>query len=262
MLLIKGMRGGGKSKISLSVSEVVWFSACWMFVMIKLMVVGFCSVRRCSVMLLWVMGVGFENPCTVWDKWNVSVVISRINEWGYNRLRVPLIIAEHGVVIATTSYWSRGLQIDTHWWPIFISWVSKFVFRNRGGMKFCDASWGLQYWGSKFSCCLVAVPLEWNTCLLINFDVVNFVWKTCEWEKGSIILLLLSCVGAFNVGGQGLVGWGRNTDLGPAEIASFCSWFFYKLVWLDPEVRQKCLTIQLSLAIAWLLALALALSMQ
>ena len=47
----------------------------------------------------------------------------------------------------------------------------------------------------------VQFPLGWNTCLLINFDIVNFVWKACEGEKGNVILLILSCGGAFNVVG-------------------------------------------------------------
>ena len=51
----------------------------------------------------------------------------------------------------------------------------------------------------------VSLPLGWNTCLLINFDIENFGWKTCEVEKGSIILLIFSCGRAFNVGGWGLV---------------------------------------------------------
>ena len=51
----------------------------------------------------------------------------------------------------------------------------------------------------------VLLPLGWNTCLPINFDIENFGWKTCEVEKGGIILLIFSCGGAFNVGWWGLV---------------------------------------------------------
>ena len=51
----------------------------------------------------------------------------------------------------------------------------------------------------------VSLPLGWNTCLPINFDIENFGWKTCEVEKGSIILIIFSCGRAFNVGGWGLV---------------------------------------------------------
>ena len=47
----------------------------------------------------------------------------------------------------------------------------------------------------------VSLPLGWNTCLPINFDFENFEWKTCEVEKGRIILLIFSCGRAFNVGG-------------------------------------------------------------
>ena len=51
----------------------------------------------------------------------------------------------------------------------------------------------------------VSLPLGWITCLPINFDIENFGWKTCEVEKGSIILLIFSCRRAFKVGGWGLV---------------------------------------------------------
>ena len=44
------------------------------------------------------------------------------------------------------------------------------------------------------------------------------------------------------------MGWGRNSKLGPAEIASFYSWFFCKLVWPNPEVQGKYVTVQPSLA--------------
>ena len=37
------------------------------------------------------------------------------------------------------------------------------------------------------------------------------------------------------VGRRAVVGWGRTSCLGSAEIASFRSWFFRKLVWLNPE---------------------------
>ena len=51
----------------------------------------------------------------------------------------------------------------------------------------------------------VSLRLGCNTCLPINFAMENFGWKTCEVEKGSIILLIFSCGRAFNVGGWGLV---------------------------------------------------------
>ena len=47
--------------------------------------------------------------------------------------------------------------------------------------------------------------LGWNTFLPVSFDIENFVWKTYEGEKGSIILIIFSCGCAFNVGGCGLV---------------------------------------------------------
>ena len=37
----------------------------------------------------------------------------------------------------------------------------------------------------------ITVKLGWNTYLLFNTDIVNFVWKTDEGEAKSIVLLIL-----------------------------------------------------------------------
>ena len=37
---------------------------------------------------------------------------------------------------------------------------------------------------------LITVRLGWNTYLLFNTDIVNFVWKTDEGEAKSIVLLI------------------------------------------------------------------------
>ena len=36
----------------------------------------------------------------------------------------------------------------------------------------------------------VQLPLGWNTYLLLNTDIVNFVWKTDDGEAESIVLLI------------------------------------------------------------------------
>ena len=48
------------------------------------------------LMLLWVMGVGFENTCTVSGKWNVSRVVPKLYGWVCKILRLSSITA--GVV--------------------------------------------------------------------------------------------------------------------------------------------------------------------
>ena len=45
---------------------------------------------------------------------------------------------------------------------------------------------------------LVQLPLEWNTYLLSNSDVVKFVWKTNEIEEESILLLIFVLWQCFN----------------------------------------------------------------
>ena len=53
----------------------------------------------------------------------------------------------------------------------------------------------------------VLLPLGWNTCLAINFDIEKFRWKTCEVEKGIIILLIFSCRHALMLLGEVWCGW-------------------------------------------------------
>ena len=36
----------------------------------------------------------------------------------------------------------------------------------------------------------VQLPLGWNTYVLFNTDIVNFLWKTDEGEAESIVLLI------------------------------------------------------------------------
>ena len=57
------------------------------------------------------------------------------------------------------------------------------------------------------------MPLGWNTCLSINFDIENFEFKTCDLEKGSIIFLILSIKCAFNSGEWELVSLVLYTSL-------------------------------------------------
>ena len=44
----------------------------------------------------------------------------------------------------------------------------------------------------------VQLPLGWNTYLLFNSDIVNFVWKTDEREAESIVLLIFVLWWCFN----------------------------------------------------------------
>ena len=42
------------------------------------------------------------------------------------------------------------------------------------------------------------LPLGWDTYLLFNSDIVNFVWKTDEGEAESIVLLIFVLWWCFN----------------------------------------------------------------
>ena len=55
-------------------------------------------------MLLWVMGVRFENTCTISGECNVSRVIPRCYEMVHKTLRLSLVSVEFGVVVKTAGY--------------------------------------------------------------------------------------------------------------------------------------------------------------
>ena len=52
-------------------------------------------------MLLWLMGVGFENTCTFSGKENVSRVIPRYYRWVYKNLCLYSLAVEHSVMVMT-----------------------------------------------------------------------------------------------------------------------------------------------------------------
>ena len=84
----------------------------------------------------------------------------------------------------------------------------------------------------------VQLPLGWNTYLLFNIDIVNFVWKTDERGAESIALLIFVLWRCLNFGGWGVVEWGRRSYLGPAEIVSSSSQSFLHL----NQIWFKCFT--------------------
>ena len=70
----------------------------------------------------------------------------------------------------------------------------------------------------------VHLPLGWNTYLLFNTDIVKFVWKTDEVGRQKALFCNFLFFGGASIFGRwGVVGWGRKSYLGPAEIASFSS---------------------------------------
>ena len=76
--------------------------------------------------------------------------------------------------------------------PIFDFRFIKFVFRISGAQNFEILL------RTPILVVLVPLPLEWNTYLLFNSDIVNFVWKTDQAEEGSIVLLLFVLWQCFN----------------------------------------------------------------
>ena len=79
-------REWGRDEGSLPMREVAWFSASGVFVMIKVILVSFCSIRGWCYSGWWVWDL--RNTRTASEKWNISRVISRLYQWNYNLLRV------------------------------------------------------------------------------------------------------------------------------------------------------------------------------
>ena len=76
-----------------------------------------------DLMLLWVMGAGFDNTCTGSGKWSGSRVIPRLYGWVYKTLRLSLPVIEHSVMVVS----GRLNPMDP-----FDSPFMKFVFRISG----------------------------------------------------------------------------------------------------------------------------------
>ena len=130
-------------------SEVAKFSACVCVCVCVCSVCGWLSqwwlvFVPLGLMLLWVMGVGFENTCTVSRKWNVSRVTARLYGWLYKNLRLSPLGVEHGVVVMTVGCQSRRSKIESYGKPIFNFHFTKCQFRISGYIKFWDSSEGLQ----------------------------------------------------------------------------------------------------------------------
>ena len=56
-----------------------------------------------GLILLWVMGLGFENTCTVSEKQNISRVISVLYGWVYKILRLLITAVEHSIVVVAAA---------------------------------------------------------------------------------------------------------------------------------------------------------------
>ena len=65
-------------------------------------------------MLLWVMGVAFDNTCTVSGKWNTSRAIPRPYAWVYKTLRLSPLAVEHSVEVMAAGSQSRRSEIESY----------------------------------------------------------------------------------------------------------------------------------------------------
>ena len=75
----------------------------------------------------------------------------------------------------------------------------------------------------------VQLPLGWNTYMLFNTDIMNYVWKTDEVEAESIVLLIFVLWRCLNLRWMKSGGMGQKVYLEPAEITPFSCWPFSHL---------------------------------
>ena len=101
----------------------------------------------------------------------------------------------------------------------------------------------------------VQLPLGVNTYIYFS-DLI--LWTLCEKPMSGREETLFCCLfvlwGCFKYWWVKFGGVDKKCHLGPAEIASYCCWFLCKLVQQNLGARGRYLTIQPSLATAWLLA--------
>ena len=64
------------------------------------------------LMLLCVMGVGFDNACTVSGNWNFSSAIPRLSGWVYKTSRLSPLLAEHSAVVMSARLNHKGSQFS------------------------------------------------------------------------------------------------------------------------------------------------------
>ena len=118
-----------------------WLSHWWLFFL-------FCW----RLMLLWMMGVGFENTCAVSRKWYVSRDVPRLYEWVYIALTKTHELNRWKLCSSCDS----GLPLRRK--PVRFPWVVSFRFMfykinvtRQWGHKICELSRWLWHWQSEFN---------------------------------------------------------------------------------------------------------------
>ena len=72
-------------------------------------------------MPLCMMGVGFENTCTLSGKWNVSRVIWRLYWWVYLISKLCQLIPGYSLMVVSEDNHVKGPKFNFHLQPIFKS---------------------------------------------------------------------------------------------------------------------------------------------
>ena len=128
-----------------------------------------------KLMLPWMMGVRFENTCTVSGKWNVIRVVPRLYRWYIKfsgsfpllvELQVPIWETSKQRVLCVTNFWFPFSEIcvQNQWWYRILRFLR-------------DSNTSAPSWIAV----KVMVMFMVRECLLLyDSGIVNFVWKTNE----------------------------------------------------------------------------------
>lgn len=147
--------------------------------------------------------------------------------------------------------WIRLSLIRFLWAGSFQFSFYEICFRNCGDVKFWEMLVEDSDTGGPSS---IMVRMEY----LLDFQFwLCYVCAKNRWGEAEIISSLIFCsMGCFSYrwikgGGELSLGEGwwdgaESLTLARPKIASFCPWFFRKLVWLNPKAREMYLPIKTS----------------
>ena len=131
------------------------------------MVVGFCFIGSWCYSERWVLDL----MTLAWLQGSETSpgLFQDFNGWVYKTLRLSPSVVEYNVVVMSARLNPMSSQFSI---PVLRTLCSKSVGALNVETQLRTPK--LVVW--------VQLPLEWNTCLLFNTDIANFVWKIGEGE--------------------------------------------------------------------------------
>ena len=169
---------------------------------------------RKVLILLWVMGVGFDITYTISGKWNVSMIISRPYEWVYKTLSLSPLVVEHGTVAMGVSSQQIDPRLNLMDSQFLIPVLWNLCSESVGGIKF----WGQVEDSETGSPSSITIKMESHIC----FSILILLTLTLYGRgRQSIVLLILVLWGGVNHWWMRGGGWHRQSYLGQLKLHLF-----------------------------------------